>query len=51
MILAMSVFFRRRNLLTASTDIRRELAHTYSDFMELIRDVDAHCTKSHGILS
>lgn len=49
MILAMSVFIRQRHLLTASTEIRRELAHTYSDFMQLTCAVNAHYrTKSHG---
>jgi hypothetical protein len=52
MILAMSVFLRQRHLLTASTEIRRELAHTYSDFMQLTCAANAHYrTKSHGILS
>ncbi|KAL1628509.1 hypothetical protein SLS56_005854 [Neofusicoccum ribis] len=40
--LSISLLLRQENLLTATADIRRELAHAYSDLMELTCAVSMH---------
>ncbi|KAF2137458.1 uncharacterized protein K452DRAFT_235652 [Aplosporella prunicola CBS 121167] len=47
--LSISLFLRQENLITATAEIRRELAHAYSDLVELTCAVGAHyLSKSHG---
>ncbi|KAF2003741.1 hypothetical protein P154DRAFT_617628 [Amniculicola lignicola CBS 123094] len=50
MAFALSVFLKQRHLIKSSSDVRRELAHSFQEFAHLTFDVNEYCvTRCRGV--